>query len=209
MRDCRPGRSRRTSGSTMVTLPSNSMPTAIPRAEEADDQALDHERPADEPVGGADQAHHLDLAAARVDREADRVADQQQRGDQQQDGDHGEDDLDRAGDLADLLGLLARVDDRRRSTALIGCRLAGGVGRLRAARTASRLSGSSSLTLKEGGSGFELSSAIEQSQLSSSRPRGASAPRARARCSRRRSTWGIASILRCSVAGSRPWSRRR
>ena len=53
------------------------------------DDALDHERPADEPAGRADQPHHLDLAAAGVDREPDRVADQHQRGEDQQRGDHG------------------------------------------------------------------------------------------------------------------------
>ncbi len=72
-------------------------------AREADHHALDHERPADEPAGGADQPHHLDLAAAGVDREPDRVADQHQRGDDQQRRDHGEDDLQGPGDLLDLL----------------------------------------------------------------------------------------------------------
>src|SRR5437773_2206110 len=39
------------------------------RAGETDDQTLDHERPADEPVRGADEPHDLDLAPTRVDRE--------------------------------------------------------------------------------------------------------------------------------------------
>ena len=43
------------SGSTMVTLPRNSMPTAISCAEHADDDPLDHEGPADEPIGRADE----------------------------------------------------------------------------------------------------------------------------------------------------------
>src|SRR6266511_1288091 len=46
------------------------------RPGEPDDQAFDHERPADEPVGGPDQPHHLHLAATCVDREPDRVRDQ-------------------------------------------------------------------------------------------------------------------------------------
>ena len=46
-------------------------------AEGADDHALDHERPADEPVGRADELHHLDLAPAREERQPDRVGDQQ------------------------------------------------------------------------------------------------------------------------------------
>ena len=68
------------SGSTIVILPSHRISMAISAADEADDDPLDHERPADEPAGRADQAHHLDLAAAGVDREPDRVADQHQRG---------------------------------------------------------------------------------------------------------------------------------
>ena len=111
----------------MVTLPRNSMPTAIAAPNDADHHALDHEGPADEPVGRADQPHHLDLAAARVDREADRVRDQEQRGDAEQHGDHGEQDLDRAGDLADLLGLIGDLDLLDRGADRL--RLAGGVGR--------------------------------------------------------------------------------
>ena len=84
-------------------------PRATSPPDEAADEALDHERPADEPVGGADELHHLDLAAAGVDREADRVADQQQRGDQQQRRDHDQEDLQGAGDLADLARVLAGV----------------------------------------------------------------------------------------------------
>ena len=72
------------SGSTIVTLPSSRAPIAIVPPIKAADEALDHERPADEPVGGADQPHHLDLGSPRVDRETDRVADQQQRRDHQQ-----------------------------------------------------------------------------------------------------------------------------
>src|ERR1700760_2797559 len=85
-------------------------------ADEADHDPLDQERPADEGAGGADQAHHLDLAAPGEDREPDRVADQQQGGGDQQRHQHGEDDLQRARHLGDLLlGLLAGegVGDRR------------------------------------------------------------------------------------------------
>ena len=42
-------------------------------------QALDHERDADEPVRGADELHHLDLAAAGEHGGADRVPDQHDR----------------------------------------------------------------------------------------------------------------------------------
>src|SRR4051812_20647556 len=43
-------------------------------AGEADNHPLDHERPADEPAGRADEAHHLHLAAAGVDRKPDGVS---------------------------------------------------------------------------------------------------------------------------------------
>src|SRR5215211_4344796 len=75
------------------------------RAEQTHDEALDHERPADEPVGRPDEPHHLDLAAPGVDREPDRVAYQHQRGDEKQRADHEQDDLDRAGHRADVGGL--------------------------------------------------------------------------------------------------------
>ena len=66
----RPRPCRRRAAATASTPPSS-----------ADDHALDHERPADEPVGRADELHDLDLAAAGVEREPDRVGDQQHRGD--------------------------------------------------------------------------------------------------------------------------------
>ena len=50
-------------------------PTAPPR--KPDHQALDHERPADEPVGRAHEPHHLDLAPAGEDRQPDRVRHEQ------------------------------------------------------------------------------------------------------------------------------------
>ena len=77
-------------GSTIVTFAIQSRSDGDGGAEEADDQALDHERPADEPVGRADEAHDLDLAAAGEDREPDRVGHEQDRGEHEQPGEHGE-----------------------------------------------------------------------------------------------------------------------
>ncbi len=89
------------------------------RAHEAREDALEHERPADVPVRGADELHHLDLAAPREDREPDRVRDQDRRGREQDDDDDPEDDLDAAGDLQDplrdLLAVAHLVDGRRAS----------------------------------------------------------------------------------------------
>ena len=56
---------------------------AASAADEALQQALEHERDADEPVGRADELHHLDLASSGEHRRADRVPDQQHRGEQQ------------------------------------------------------------------------------------------------------------------------------
>ena len=53
--------------------------------EQADERALEHERPADERVRRADQAHDLDLLGAGDDRQPDRVDDDEQ-------GDHPDDD---------------------------------------------------------------------------------------------------------------------
>src|SRR4029450_13768311 len=49
------------------------------RAAEPADQPLEHERPATEPVRGADELHHLDLTTSGEDRESDRVRDQDRR----------------------------------------------------------------------------------------------------------------------------------
>ena len=54
-------------------------PSVIERPEEADERALEHERPADERVRRADQAHDLDLLGAGHDGQADRVDDDEQR----------------------------------------------------------------------------------------------------------------------------------
>src|SRR5215211_7099264 len=79
------------------------------RTRQADQDTLDHERPADEPVGRAHQAHDLHLTAARVDRQPNRVRDQEERCDEQQGSDHDEDDLDGPRDVAYLARVLAVV----------------------------------------------------------------------------------------------------
>ena len=94
------------------------------RPDEAAQQPLEHERAADEPVRRADELHHLDLAAAREDREPDRVRDQDHRRDQQHDHHHEEDDPDPLADLEDalrrLLPVLDLLDARRTSGAEVG-----------------------------------------------------------------------------------------
>ena len=56
------------------------------RAEEALDQAFQHERRPDEAVRGADELHHLYLLAAGEDRDADGVGDQEHARYEEQDG---------------------------------------------------------------------------------------------------------------------------
>ena len=75
---------RSDSGSMKVVFAMRQQQHRQHAAHEADDHALDHERPADEPVGGADQLHHLDLAAAGEHRQPDRVGDQRDRGEHEQ-----------------------------------------------------------------------------------------------------------------------------
>ena len=71
-------------------------PRVDDRSEEPDEGALEHERPADERVGRADQAHDLDLLGPGEDGQADRVDDDEQ-------GDDPDDDEDdRAGRAQDL-----------------------------------------------------------------------------------------------------------
>ena len=80
----RRGRSRaRCAGSRAARSPcrGRGRSTASSGPAEPAEQALDHERTADEPVRRADELHHLDLTASREDREPDRVRDQQRRGD--------------------------------------------------------------------------------------------------------------------------------
>ncbi len=79
------------------------------RPEEADERALEDERPADERVRRSDQAHDLDLVGAGEDREPDRVDDDEQgddTDDQQDDGPgraqdagHGQDAIDQVFDV--------------------------------------------------------------------------------------------------------------
>ena len=72
---------------------------------------FEHERPADEGVGRADEAHDLDLLGPRDDREADRVDDDEQRDDadhEEQDGARGPQDV---GDGQDALDQVLDVDD--------------------------------------------------------------------------------------------------
>src|SRR5947209_7064616 len=57
-------------------------------ADEPLDETLEHERDADEPVGGAHQLHHRHLPASGVDRHTDGVEDQKGGRAQQHDG-HG------------------------------------------------------------------------------------------------------------------------
>src|SRR5215204_228434 len=77
--------------------------------EDAADQPLDHERAAHEPVRRAHELHHLDLASAREDREADRVRDQQGRRDHEHDHGDEEERGDRRRDLDDAVGDLLAV----------------------------------------------------------------------------------------------------
>ena len=89
---CRPepeaSRSRSTPRRRLVRAGTARRPRRSRRAPA--DHALEHERPAHEPVGRADELHHLDLATAREDGEPDRVADQQHRGDAEHDRDAGD-----------------------------------------------------------------------------------------------------------------------
>ena len=154
-RGCRPGRSARRAGRRSSPCRASSMATAIAAPMKPDDQALDHERPADEPVGRADEAHHLDLAAAGVDREPDRVADQQQRGERAAARRSRSSTILTAPVTARISLASSRESLTSSMIGLIGSGLPLRVRRARASlRTASRLSGSSSLTLKEAGSGL-------------------------------------------------------
>ena len=57
------------------------IPSVSDRPEQPDERTLEHERPADERVRRADQAHHLDLLGPGEDRQPDRVDDDEQRDD--------------------------------------------------------------------------------------------------------------------------------
>ena len=86
-------------------------------ADQALDQTLEHERDADEPVGRADELHHLDLASSGEHRRADRVPDQQHGREHERDRETGRVEPDEAlqlGDQVDLvLGELDGVDVRQ------------------------------------------------------------------------------------------------
>ena len=73
------------------------------------DQALEHERDADEPVGGPHQLHHRHLPAAGEDRHADGVEDQQRRRRQQHRGHRPQHDLEEVGDRHQGVDLLLGV----------------------------------------------------------------------------------------------------
>src|SRR3546814_17681323 len=84
----------------------------------SDLDALDDERHADEPVRGADELHHLDLAPTGEHGHADGVEDEHQRGDQEHHG-RGEEAH------ADLVeGLLDALDDLEGEPHLVDARLA-------------------------------------------------------------------------------------
>src|SRR2546421_5205924 len=118
------------------------------RAHKACDQPLQHERAANEPVRGADELHHLDLAPPGEDGEPDRVGDQKSRGDEQDEHRDHEHELDHARDAEDPLGrLLAVVEvvhpgrvreeasvDRIRILGLLRLHLLGGGKRVRRQR---------------------------------------------------------------------------
>jgi len=75
------------------------------RAQEAQDEALDHERQPDEAVRGADHFHDRDLLAPVVHGQLDRVGDDQQGYDEEHDND------DHRGDVEHLLQGLEAVGD--------------------------------------------------------------------------------------------------
>ena len=79
------------------------------RPDQAADQALEHERTADEPVRGPDELHHLDLAASREDREPDRVRDQDRGGGEEHEHGDPEDRVDDVRHAKDPLRLLLPV----------------------------------------------------------------------------------------------------
>ena len=90
-------------------------------SEEPDERALEHERPADERVRRADEAHDLDLLRPGEDGQADGVDDDEQRDDPDDDEDdrprgaqdagHGQDPLDEVLDVDDVAD--ARVAAQR------------------------------------------------------------------------------------------------
>src|SRR5579884_1981028 len=87
----------------------------------AAEHALQQEGPADEPVGGTDQLHDLDLAAAHVDRRPDRVHDDDQGDEEEYHRNHRGDQRDGEDEAVELVdhvgvvvgGQVALLHDRR------------------------------------------------------------------------------------------------
>ena len=80
-------------------------------AEEPDERALEHERPADERVRRPDEAHDLDLLGARDHGEPDRVDDDEQGDDPDDDQQDGAGCPEDVRDREDALDEILDVDD--------------------------------------------------------------------------------------------------
>ena len=80
------------------------------RTDHAGDHGLDEERQLGVPAGGADQAHHAHLGAARERRDLHRVGDQQQRGDGLHEGERERHVADAAEEVEELRDDVALVD---------------------------------------------------------------------------------------------------
>ena len=81
------------------------------RSQQADEQALDDERPAHELVRGAHQAHDLDLLGARHDRHPDGVHDDEQHRQADQPEHRHADGAQGSGDAHQLVDVGLLVDD--------------------------------------------------------------------------------------------------
>ncbi len=127
-------------------------------AHRADQHALDHERPADEPVRRADELHHLDLAPAGEDRQAHRVRDQRDRGEDEQRHQTAGEDLHEAGRREDLAPCPPRVLRTSSIAASDGSRAPSAPTGARRSTIADTWSGSSGVTRYMSGSGFAPSS---------------------------------------------------
>src|SRR6185436_18701828 len=86
-------------------------PDAANTTERANEHPLEDERPAHEGVGRTDQLHDLDLVAARVHGDADRVDDHEQRYEQHHRQDRDASDGQDARDREQLIDDLRVVDD--------------------------------------------------------------------------------------------------
>ena len=147
------------SGSTMVTLPSHSIPTASLGAEQADDQALEDEGPADEPVG---RAHEASSPRPRGGGRRSRAGSCSRPASARRPAAGPRSPAARSSRRWSRRG--SRLASSRESLDVVDGRadrlgLALGARRLEiAAWIESRLSGSSGKTLKDGGSGLPCSS---------------------------------------------------